>query len=40
MEHETKHEEIYRREDELSNLWRTRMTKIPTKLEKLQAPPL
>ena len=40
MEHETKHEDNQRREDEIANLWRTWINETPTKLEKMAAPPL
>ena len=40
MEHETKNEDHQRREHEVANLWRTWMSEILTKLEKMAAPPL
>ena len=35
MEHETKNEDRQTREDEVANLWRTWMSEIPTKFEKM-----
>jgi len=34
MEHETKHKDHQRRDNEVPNIWRTWMSRIPTKLEK------
>ena len=37
MKHETKHKDHQRREDEVANLWRTWMSEISTKHEKMDS---